>query len=78
VSEEKAQEETTRAPLFLVKGEASPEEVAALTAVLQVVAAAQAPVEEPEVTPEWAAHHRKVRGSYPSGPGGWRSSGLPR
>jgi hypothetical protein len=77
VSEEKAQDETTRTPLFLVKGDASPEEVAALTMVLQGVAAAQA-VEEPVVTSEWSAHHRKVRASYPSGPGGWRSSGLPR
>jgi hypothetical protein len=68
----------TRSPLFLVKGDASPEEVAALTAVLQGIAAAQAPAEEPEVRPEWSAHHRKVRAAYPSGPGGWRSSGLPR
>jgi hypothetical protein len=29
-------------------------------------------------TPEWSAHHRKVRATYPHGPGGWRSSGLPR
>jgi hypothetical protein len=78
VSEERTEEETTRAPLFLVKGDASPEEVAALTVVLQGIAAAQTPVERPRVTPEWSAHHRKVRSSYPSGPGGWRSSGLPR
>ena len=78
MSEEKAQEEANRAPLFLVRGDASPEEVAALTVVLQGIAASQAPVEEPEVTPEWSAHHRKVRASHPAGPGGWRSSGLPR
>jgi hypothetical protein len=65
-------------PLFLVKGDASPEEVAALTVVLQGVAAAAVPVEEAEATPEWSAHHRKLRPSYPSGPGGWRSSALPR
>jgi hypothetical protein len=36
--------------------------------------------EEPPArrTPEWSAHHRKVRSTYPHGPGGWRSSGLPR
>ena len=65
-------------PLFLVKGDATPEEVAALTVVLQGIAAAGVPAEEPEVTSEWAAHHRKLRASYPAGPGGWRSSGLPR
>ena len=65
-------------PLFLVKGEASTEEVAALSVVLQGVAAASAPADEPEVTSEWSAHHRKLRASYPAGPGRWRSSGLPR
>jgi hypothetical protein len=78
VSEERAQDEAARAPLFLVKGDASAEEVAALTAVLQGIAAAQAPAEEPAPTPAWSAHHRKVRGWHLSGPGGWRASGLPR
>ena len=32
----------------------------------------------PRRTPEWQAHHRKVRVTLPHGPGGWRSSGLPR
>jgi hypothetical protein len=73
------QEETTGArPLFLVKGDATAEEVAALTAVLQGIAAAGVPAEEPEVSSEWAAHHRKLRATFPAGPGGWRSSGLPR
>jgi hypothetical protein len=65
-------------PLFVIRGGATAEEVAALALVLQGVAAASAPAPEPEVTSEWAAHHRKLRASYPSGPGGWRSSGLPR
>jgi hypothetical protein len=65
-------------PLFVVKGDASPEEVAALTAVLQGIAAAAVPAEEPVATSEWSAHHRKLRPSYLSGPGGWRSSALPR
>jgi hypothetical protein len=66
--------------LFLVKGEATLEEVAALTAVLQAVAAAAAPVQEPgpPVRSEWAAPHRQVRATYPHGPRGWRSSALPR
>jgi hypothetical protein len=65
-------------PLFLVKGDATPEEVAALTVVLQGIAAASVPVPEPEVRSEWSAHHRKLRPAYLAGPAGWRSSGLPR
>ena len=64
--------------LFLVKGDATPEEVAALTVVLQSVAAAAAPVSPPRARPEWSAPHRRVRSSYPSGRGGWRSSAMPR
>ena len=67
-----------QAPLFLVRGEASAEEVAALVAVLQGVAAANAGAPSAGPKPEWSAHHRKVRASYPSGPGGWRSSAMPR
>ncbi|HET9860709.1 MAG TPA: acyl-CoA carboxylase subunit epsilon [Nocardioidaceae bacterium] len=64
-------------PLLLIEGDASEEEIAALVAVLQGIAAGQA---EPEREPvsEWSAHHRKVRAWSPSGPGGWRSSALPR
>jgi hypothetical protein len=65
-------------PLFLIKGDADPEEVAALTVVLQSLAASGAPAEEPAPPSEWAAHHRKLRGPHLSGPGGWRSSSLPR
>ena len=73
-----AEQTPEKPPLFLVRGKASPEEVAALTVVLQAVAASGAPAAEVEVRPEWSAHHRKVRASHPAGPGGWRSSGLPR
>ncbi len=65
-------------PLFLVKGDATPEEVAALTVVLQGVAAASVPAEEPGVRSVWASPQRQVRASYPAGRGGWRASGLPR
>jgi len=67
-----------RRPLLrVVKGDATPEEVAALVAV---VAALGAGAGEPprRRTPEWSAHHRKARVSLPHGPGGWRSSSLPR
>ena len=65
-------------PLFLVKGDATPEEVAALTVVLQGIAAASVTAPEPKAVSEWSANHRKLRSAYRAGPGGWRSSGLPR
>jgi hypothetical protein len=67
-------------PLFVIDGDATPEEVAALTAVLQGVAAAGAAAAGGTKKPrsEWSAHHRKARPTFPSGPGGWRSSAMPR
>ncbi len=65
-------------PLFVVRGDASVEEVAALTAVLQGLAAAGTGRAPQRPRSEWAAHHRRLRATYPSGPGAWRSSGLPR
>jgi hypothetical protein len=62
--------------LRIVKGDATPEEIAALVAV---VAAVGSSAERPRrCAPQWAAHHRSMRRSLPHGPGGWRSSGLPR
>jgi hypothetical protein len=69
--------EEARPPLFAINGNATAEEVAALTAVLQgLAAAAGRPAAEPRS--EWSAHHRRLRAGLPSGPGGWRSSALPR
>jgi len=62
--------------LRVVRGDATPEEVAALVAVLGSMGPAEP--ERKRRTPEWSAHHRKVRRTLPHGPGGWRSSGLPR
>ena len=66
--------------LRIVKGDATPEEVAALTAVLHGLAAAAATPAGGAKKPrsEWSAHHRKARPTFPSGPGGWRSSSMPR
>ncbi|MGY2704450.1 acyl-CoA carboxylase epsilon subunit [Nocardioides sp. HB32] len=62
--------------LRVIRGDATPEEVAAVVAVL---AALRAPAAAPaRVHPEWKAPHRVVRRTLPHGPGGWRSSGLPR
>ncbi len=68
-------------PLLLIRGDATDEEVAALVAVL---AALSRTTRLPARTPvtEWSAHHRRVRttgvAATRPGPGGWRSSALPR
>ena len=62
--------------LKVVSPSATPEEVAALVAVLSSLGGE--PERAPRRAPEWQAHHRKVRTALPPGPGGWRSSGLPR
>jgi len=63
--------------LFLIRGEASDEEVAALVAVLDGLAASVTPPAARR-RPEWSAPHRLVRTPYAYGAGGWHSSGLPR
>lgn len=68
---------TQQRPLLrVVKGDATPEEVAALVAVFAALRAEEPPTRRP--APAWAAHHRKVRRTLPHGPGGWRASALPR
>ena len=68
---------TPQAPLLrVITPDATPEEVAALVAVFASLGGDEAA--PPRRTPEWQAHHRKVRAHHPHGPGGWRSSGLPR
>ena len=62
--------------LRVVKGDATPEEVAALVAVVASLGGDDEP--RRRRTPEWSAHHRKTRVDLRPGPGGWRSSGLPR
>ncbi len=68
-----------RPALFVVKGDATAEEVAALTVVLQALAGSAAPPAPPRRS-TWASPQRAVRSSYlaPGTPGGWRSSALPR
>ena len=62
--------------LRVVKGDATPEELAALVAVL--ASSGGSGEGPPKAAPAWSAHHRKVRVTMPHGPGGWRNSGLPR
>lgn len=64
-------------PLFLVKGDATPEEVAALAAVLAAEASAEGPAPRRVPPRQWAAPQRAVRPAVRAVPGGWRSSALP-
>ena len=62
--------------LRIVKGDPSPEELAALVGVLASLGGpSPAP---PRRTPDWNAPRRLHRVVHPHGPGGWRASGLPR
>lgn len=63
--------------LRVVNADATPEEIAAIVAVFSALGGGEeAPA--PRRTPEWRAPHRKTRVTPPHGPGGWRSSTLPR
>jgi hypothetical protein len=63
-------------PLFIVRGDASAEEVAALVAVL-LRAAGTARAAAVGVPPEWSAPRRRLRVPPSPGPGAWRASSLP-
>ena len=61
--------------LRIVKGDPTPEEVAALVSVVSGMSAgAQSTTARPRPKPEWGAHHRKVRGTHRHGPGAWRAT----
>jgi hypothetical protein len=57
---------------WAVRGNASPEELAAVVAVLSAQPAAVAE-EEPEVVSRWAARQDHLRQPLPHGPGAWRA-----
>jgi acyl-CoA carboxylase epsilon subunit len=64
-------------PTFsIVDKHATPEEIAAIVAIFSALHTPAAP--PPRPAPEWSQHHRKLRRTPPHGPGGWRSSALPR
>jgi hypothetical protein len=62
--------------LRIVNADATPEEVAAIVAVFSALQGA--PAAPARRTPEWSAPRRRHRSTLPHGPGGWRSSALPR
>ena len=62
--------------LRVVKGDATPEEVAALVAV--IAALGSGPTQpKPRLRSTWADPAHRMRTPLPHGPGAWRSSGLP-
>ena len=61
--------------LRVVRGDASPEELAAVVAVLAAAAGGAAPEEEPAAPSLWA--QPQLRGPLPTpGPGAWTTSAL--
>jgi Acyl-CoA carboxylase epsilon subunit len=63
--------------LRVVRGDASPEEIAALVAVLVASAGEGEPAGAP-VRSAWNDRSRQLRATLSPGPGVWRRSALPR
>jgi len=62
--------------LRIVTPDTTPEEVAAIVAVFSALSSGEAAA--PRKRSEWNSPYRQVRPFYSHGPGGWRSSGLPK
>ena len=62
--------------LRVINGDATPEEIAALVAVLSALGSTEAPPRPQR--PAWSLPARGVRRTHRAGAGGWRASGLPR
>jgi hypothetical protein len=75
--------EENKPALRVVKGEPTPEELAALVAVVSArtaaaAAGAAAVQSEQERAGDWASYWRNVRRPLQHGPGRWRASAHPR
>ncbi len=68
----------TRPVLRVVKGDPTPEELAALVAVVQARVSADGKPAARKEKSGWAAYWRSVREPIQHGPGGWRASARPR
>jgi hypothetical protein len=77
VAEDDEQGSGERPVLRVITPDATPEEVAALVAVVSALGSGQPERRRRPVT-EWNSPYRQVRPFYSHGPGGWRSSGLPK
>ena len=62
--------------LRVIRGDATPEEVAAVVAVLVASSGAPAAAEPPAAPSLWS--RPQLREPLHAGPGAWRASGLPR
>jgi hypothetical protein len=63
--------------LKVVKGDPTPEELAALVAVVAARSAGAAPAAEPERASNWATYWRNAGQPLRPGPGQWRASAHP-
>lgn len=73
--------EVAQPVLRVVKGDPTPEEFAALVAVVSAkLGAAERPSPQGprHAAPRWAAYWRRTRQPLRPGPGAWRASALPR
>ena len=67
-----------RPPLRLVRGDATPEEIAAVVALLAAASGGPGDGDGGGRTPSrWAAPAARVRPALSHGPGAWRGSALP-
>lgn len=62
------------APAVVVRGEATPEELAALVAVLSAVSGGEDDAASDGTASTWAAHSAAMRRPVGHGPGAWRTS----
>ncbi|WP_328996606.1 acyl-CoA carboxylase subunit epsilon [Kribbella sp. NBC_01245] len=72
--------EETKPVLQVVKGEPTPEELAALVAVVAArasTASTPGPATDDERSSDWASYWRNVRRPLQHGPGRWRASAHP-
>lgn len=63
--------------LRVTKGDPTPEELAALVAVITTRSAATVVPAEPERASNWATYWRNARQPFHPGPGQWRASAHP-
>lgn len=72
------EEAPARPVLRIVRGDPSPEEVAALTAVLAAASGGGGAAPEAGPRSVWSERESLVRRPLSPGPGAWRASALPR
>ncbi|MDF2146499.1 acyl-CoA carboxylase epsilon subunit [Knoellia sp. p5-6-4] len=72
-----ASAEERRPALRVVRGDATPEELAALVAVLSAASGGDEP-EPPRPPSRWTSRPHGPRGPLHPGPGAWRASAFPR